>query len=768
MKTVLYVAAFAGLILAVLGATATAQNPNPTWMQDLKPRIGYLQLNQVVLPGTHDSGTNTLDKTSPPAQNSPIYNVEGDIDSFFSSDWCTVINVASWPLELCSKADDAIDDFINKTVNPTFVAPWAQAQDQDIPYQLNQGIRFFDIRPCPYPPSYIGSFQEFRVCHGLFGESIQTELEDVQTFSSANTDEIIVLSISHETANDITGDLDSELAQQIISTLSTMLIPPPPVYSPTTTLSELWAGTGRVIVLYDHDALGALPSSYQGYLWDGDYYYTPWPNLDGTYVSKKRIYFNPGMVDEPSPLFPVNLKQAVMQNLTCGNHIAPVPTCNPVGTSSSTCQSWDDNPLSSPPFDDGQCWAQAGVPQMFALQTQPTDAMDLVGGRLFADILANSVVNDAKNACDAVLPRNYNCGAALSDLRQDKGFAFGSTSWLPGNLHTLDQYGNAVILQNLTTWITDTPALRQNLNIVLADYFEQTSNFIPNMILLNTPPESTLSIGNPQYDCPTNCFVASRTPLSISATDSNFGISSIDYGINSTCQGPTGQGCSVESPGGSAVEFEITGADGPYTVNYFATNLAGLWGSTNTQLVKLDNTPPVITIIQPTATTYPHSAVLTLNYNANDGTGSGVASVTPTMDGKTTVGGQGLASGQAINLLTEMALGTHTFTVGAVDNVSNVSTPVSVTFTIIVTPQSIMGDVSEFESMGWITPSEAAVLLNILNFAAQGWASGSCAWADFYYYTFISQVSAQSGLTVNPTAAAIMIGDANYLIATCP
>ena len=214
--------------------------------------------------------------------------------------------------------------------------------------------------------------------------------------------------------------------------------------------------------------------------------------------------------------------------------------------------------------------------------------------------------------------------------------------------------------------------------------------------------------------------------------------------------------------------FPLSGPDGAYDIYYYSVDVVDREATLDLSQFTLDTTPPVITIIQPTATTYPHSATLTLNYNANDGTGSGVASVTPTMDGQTTVGGQGLASGQAISLLTEMTLGSHTFTVGAVDNVGNQSTPVSVTFTIIVTPQSIMGDVTEFESMGWITPSEAAVLLNILNFAAQGWASGSCTFADFYYYSFISQVSAQSGLTINPTAAAIMIGDANYLIANCP
>jgi hypothetical protein len=84
---------------------------------------------------------------------------------------------------------------------------------------------------------------------------------------------------------------------------------------------------------------------------------------------------------------------------------------------------------------------------------------------------------------------------------------------------------------------------------------------------------------------------------------------------------------------------------------------------------------PVITITQPTATPYTHSSTLTLDYNVTDGpasglgAGSGVASVKATMDGSTALAGHGLASGQKINLRTELPAGPHTFTIEATDNV---------------------------------------------------------------------------------------------------
>jgi hypothetical protein len=51
------------------------------------------------------------------------------------------------------------------------------------------------------------------------------------------------------------------------------------------------------------------------------------------------------------------------------------------------------------------------------------------------------------------------------------------------------------------------------------------------------------------------------------------------------------------------------------------------------------------------------------------------------MDGNATVGGHGLASGQAINVSTELGSGSHTFVVTAADHVGNTSS-IPVQFTV--------------------------------------------------------------------------------------
>jgi kumamolisin len=181
----------------------------------------------------------------------------------------------------------------------------------------------------------------------------------------------------------------------------------------------------------------------------------------------------------------------------------------------------------------------------------------------------------------------------------------------------------------------------------------------------------------------------------------------------------------------------------------------------------VDKKPPVITIPAPTATNYAHSATLTLNYAATDG-GSGVQSITATMDGSPTIAGQPITNGQSINLLTTLPLGQHTFTVTSTDNVGNQSSQ-SVTFTIVVTAQSIKSDVTQFYNSRAITNQGIETsLLATLNAAASARSAGDCTTAANDYRAFIHQVNADTPAYITPNAANIMIADAQYLIAHCP
>jgi hypothetical protein len=183
--------------------------------------------------------------------------------------------------------------------------------------------------------------------------------------------------------------------------------------------------------------------------------------------------------------------------------------------------------------------------------------------------------------------------------------------------------------------------------------------------------------------------------------------------------------------------------------------------------VEVDKRPPSIVISQPTAGTYLHSDTLTLNYSVTDG-GSGVGRVTATMDGSSAVAGHGLSSGQPINLLTDLPLGQHTFTVSATDQVGNTGS-LSVIFNIAVTAQSIKLDVNQFVASGAISNSGIAnSLLAKLDAAQTARTGGDCPTAANIYNAFDNDVQAQIGKAITAPAATVLVGDSNYLINHCP
>ena len=97
------------------------------------------------------------------------------------------------------------------------------------------------------------------------------------------------------------------------------------------------------------------------------------------------------------------------------------------------------------------------------------------------------------------------------------------------------------------------------------------------------------------------------------------------------------------------------------------------------------------------------------------------------------------------------------------------SSTASVTFTIVVTAESIKEDVNIFTALGKIKdPGTQTALLATLTSAAEARARGKCAQAANLYQTFIRQLQAQSGKEVDADAASIMIADAQFLIVHCP
>ncbi|MGN6358919.1 MAG: FIMAH domain-containing protein [Thermomicrobiales bacterium] len=278
------------------------------------------------------------------------------------------------------------------------------------------------------------------------------------------------------------------------------------------------------------------------------------------------------------------------------------------------------------------------------------------------------------------------------------------------------------------------------------------------------PPTTTVALSGPTYTAGGITYLAGQTTIAFSASPNSvaagFGAARTYY-RSYPVGGPAPAYSEYTGP------ITLPASDGAYQVDYYSLDALNNQEDVRTEQLTRDATPPVVTITQPGATAYPHSATLTLSYTVADGAGSGVALVTPALDGATTLAGHGLASGQAIDLLTELALGPHTLTVFGSDHLGN-STATTVTFTVIVTPESIKDDVRHFVATGDIAPNSSTSLLQKLEAAASARARGDCATAGQTYQAFINELQAQSGKKISPAAVAIVIADAQYLIANCP
>lgn len=287
---------------------------------------------------------------------------------------------------------------------------------------------------------------------------------------------------------------------------------------------------------------------------------------------------------------------------------------------------------------------------------------------------------------------------------------------------------------------------------------------------LPQPPSTSLAVGPPNLPSGATTFVTSATSLTLAgAPPAGHASDSVEVHERYWRTGTAAPAATVCATNPCVVHLNANdGLDGAYTLQYWTVDTTtGVVEPANAANLTLDNTPPTIVINQPAATQYSHSSTLTLDYSVSDGSGSGVASFVPTLDGASTVDGHGLQPGQAINLLTEVSLGAHIFSVVAIDRLGNRSSS-SVTFTVVATPTSIEGDVNAFVASGDITLADGQPLLAKLEAAAKARAAGDCATADSIYQALINLLQAQADKHVSTVAAQTIIADAKYLIANCP
>ncbi len=210
------------------------------WMGDLAPYIQDKKLTDIVIPGTHDSAAYWLDEHT---------LIPGIL-----------------PQELT--------DFINKNgVAGTFIARFSLAHDRTIKQQLEDGIRYLDIRLTKHNG-------EIYAHHGLVGNKADVVFGDIEEFVEAagHEKEIVILSVAFSNTPD--ADVQS-YRQAILDRFGARVVPLTRrlvmnatgnmeyVNEPIPPIGDLWHA-GRQVVF--------LGPAKTGQLDPGMWLESPWPN----------------------------------------------------------------------------------------------------------------------------------------------------------------------------------------------------------------------------------------------------------------------------------------------------------------------------------------------------------------------------------------------------------------------------------------------------------------------------------------------------------
>eukprot|EP00297_Palpitomonas_bilix_P006953 CAMPEP_0113895832 /NCGR_PEP_ID=MMETSP0780_2-20120614/17614_1 /TAXON_ID=652834 /ORGANISM="Palpitomonas bilix" /LENGTH=390 /DNA_ID=CAMNT_0000886771 /DNA_START=125 /DNA_END=1294 /DNA_ORIENTATION=- /assembly_acc=CAM_ASM_000599 len=203
------------------------------WMGDNLHFISNLTLTEVMLPGTHDSGAFQLYDKMGPGQSEEL---------------------AKW-IKLAAELKLPVYDLIKG---------WATSQSGNFTFQLEGGIRVFDLR-CPWDGT------EFRTQHMLLGNKVEDLLQEVGDFIATHPHEVVIVSISH--MYNLTDDALPIITNIVQNTVGKYAAK---THTPLTsrTLSDLISSNERVIVTSDTYAMReAMPDIIfaEDDLYEGEY-----------------------------------------------------------------------------------------------------------------------------------------------------------------------------------------------------------------------------------------------------------------------------------------------------------------------------------------------------------------------------------------------------------------------------------------------------------------------------------------------------------------
>ena len=204
------------------------------WMQNLPVHLHSIPVKQLALPGSHDSGAFYLDK------NSNIAPGEGKTIKFLAK-------------------------VFGKYVK-NIIYKWSITQDLSFSQQLQNGIRYLDLRV-----AYVPKTNDFNVVHGLYGSSYTAVFEEINYFLDSHPKEIVLLDFNH--LFNFTKDAQVLFVSQIMKSFGKKLYGPGKLGTESS-INDIWSKSQQVIALYaDSDMV-----KENLLLWSQAHIYSPWFN----------------------------------------------------------------------------------------------------------------------------------------------------------------------------------------------------------------------------------------------------------------------------------------------------------------------------------------------------------------------------------------------------------------------------------------------------------------------------------------------------------
>ncbi|XP_034773728.2 PI-PLC X domain-containing protein 3 [Acipenser ruthenus] len=224
------------------GAMASSQGKNELrfadWMASLPESIQSMPLTNLAIPGSHDSFSFYIDEASPVGPEQPE----------------TVQNFVS----------------VFGTVAKKLMRKWLATQTMNFSHQLEAGIRFFDLRISTKPRD---PDNELYFAHGLFSAKVNEGLEQINTFLTSHSREVVFLDFNHFYG--MQNSHHEKLVHMLQDIFGNKLCPA--IFAQEVSLKYLWEKEYQVLVFYHNPAALEVP-----FLWPGQMMPSPWANTTDT------------------------------------------------------------------------------------------------------------------------------------------------------------------------------------------------------------------------------------------------------------------------------------------------------------------------------------------------------------------------------------------------------------------------------------------------------------------------------------------------------